>query len=92
MTEKYARSNTDVFELWGWYKRAIGSMSHESLPHRYWYYGNFSDGSVINKEIRVAYRRSVEIMNLFDQPMNVNSGSDIRSYIKSKQEGINSVL
>ena len=39
MTERYAGNNTEVFELWRWYREQIDINVVESLPSGYWGYG-----------------------------------------------------
>lgn len=39
MTERYAGSNTDVFELWRWYRDQVETNKVDGLPTRYWAYG-----------------------------------------------------
>ncbi len=39
MTERYAGGNTEVFELWRWYRERVEVNKVENLPNRYWAYG-----------------------------------------------------
>ncbi|WP_137222105.1 putative nucleotide-diphospho-sugar transferase [Shewanella sp. MEBiC00475] len=39
MTERYAGGNTEVFELWRWYRERIEANKVNNLPDRYWAYG-----------------------------------------------------
>ena len=81
MTEKYARSNTEVFELWAWYKRAISARSIDSLPSRYWHYSSFSNGSPIKKAARIAYRESRALMEKFPTPFDASGPSSYYEFL-----------
>lgn len=39
MTERYAGTNTEVYELWSWYGRKVKSKLLEDMPEHYWAYG-----------------------------------------------------
>lgn len=41
MTQRYAKDNFEVYELWAWYKREIekATESLDVIPSRYWFYG-----------------------------------------------------
>jgi len=39
MTERYAVSNTEVFELWRWYQEQVDNNQLDGLPDRYWAFG-----------------------------------------------------
>lgn len=68
MTQKYARGNTDVYELWSWYKREVDRHSEPSLPAGWWYYGTFSNGVAIPKTARRMYRDRGDLQREFGDP------------------------
>ncbi|WP_209318391.1 glycosyltransferase family protein [Falsiroseomonas selenitidurans] len=71
MTDRYARGNLAVFEVWTWYKRAIASRALPGIPRGWWTYGTFSDGTPIPKAVRVLYRTRQDLMNHFTDPFTV---------------------
>lgn len=75
MTERYAGTNTEVFEVWQWYKRRLLATSVPGIPPRYWSYGHFSNGLPIAKPMRELYRSRSDLMSYFDDPFDVNDNS-----------------
>jgi hypothetical protein len=75
MTAKYARGSLAVFEVWNWYKRAIAAMELPGIPHRYWYYSRFDDGTPIPKAARLLYRSQPDLMSRFSNPFASGEGS-----------------
>ena len=49
MTERYAKDNTEVYELWVAYRRWIELNTDPRIPSGYWYYNNLKDGTKITK-------------------------------------------
>ena len=75
MTERYAGSNTEVFEVWQWYKRKLVATAVANIPLRYWSYGHFSNGSRIPKQVRTFFRGRADLMAYFDDPFEVDGNS-----------------
>lgn len=75
MTQRYARDNTEVYELWWWYRQQVLSASSEAIPQGYWHYGTFDNGEKIPKAVRELYRARGDLRTAFDQPMRVGPGS-----------------
>ena len=75
MTERYAGANTEVFEVWQWYKRTLLSNAVTGIPPRYWSYAAFSNGAPIPKAARVFYRSRADLLRYFDDPFEVEGNS-----------------
>lgn len=75
MTVKYAKGNLAVLEVWNWYRRAIAAMEISGIPHRYWHYGRFDDGTPIPKTARLLYRSRPDLMSHFANPFASGEGS-----------------
>ena len=75
MTERYAGANTEVFEVWQWYKRTLLTTAVPGIPPRYWSYGTFSNGEKVPKPARVFYRNRADLMHFFDDPFEVEGNS-----------------
>lgn len=75
MTERYAQDNTEVYEIWNWYKRSLSHYTVPGIPRNYWRYGQFSNGVEISKGIRVFYRHREDLMSYFDDPYDVEGNS-----------------
>lgn len=70
MTQRYARENFEVYELWSWYRRQIGKYSEAGIPADWWRYGRFSNGAPVPKAARVLYRERQDLQQAFDDPFN----------------------
>jgi hypothetical protein len=68
MTERYARNQLAIFEIWNWYKRSIKEMEMAGIPKKYWHYSRFEDGTPIPKTARIAYRNRPDFMAHFPDP------------------------
>jgi len=68
MTQKYARGNTEVYELWSWYKRQVDKNVEAALPSGWWHYGRFSNGEAIPKSARRLYRDRADLRREFSDP------------------------
>jgi hypothetical protein len=75
MIEKNAADNTEVMELWNWYKRTLAANSIAEIPKGYWHYGTFSNGTAIPKDARVFFRRRADLMKFFEDPFSVEGNS-----------------
>ena len=68
MTERYARGNTEVFELVNWYKRRV---AHHSIPvadEWPWSYDKFDSGEKIPRRLRLLWRQRADLQTAFDDP------------------------
>ncbi len=75
MTERYAGTNIEVFEVWNWYKRVLRDNEIAGIPPRYWRYGHFSNGQPIPKAARLLYRSREDLMAYFEDPFDVDGNS-----------------
>ena len=75
MTERYAGANTEVFEVWHWYKRTLLETAVAGIPPRHWSYGQFSNGQPIPKPVRMYFRSRADLMGYFDDPFDVDGNS-----------------
>ncbi|WP_244530569.1 hypothetical protein [Salaquimonas pukyongi] len=74
MTRRYAGDNTEVYELWAWYKRCIAEATDDRIPDRWWHYGVYSSGSQIPKDARVLYRDREDLIDHFPNPFDSSNG------------------
>lgn len=75
MTYRYAKGQTEVFELWWWYNKAVERAVDSRLPERWWHYGTFGDGTKIPKPARELYRDRVDLRAAFPDPFAAGQGS-----------------
>lgn len=74
MTRRYAGENTEVYELWSWYKREIELFSTDAIPTGWWWYGTFDNGVRIPKAVREMYRNRGDLQKAFGNPIKLESG------------------
>lgn len=74
MTQRYARDNTEVYELWWWYRQQIECATDDRIPNRYWHYGHFDNGSPIPKPVRELYRDRQDLRKAFRNPSRTADG------------------
>ena len=67
MTERYARNQIGVYELWSWYRREVRKFAQPMTP-RQWYWGHFPDGTNVGSDIRRAYRSRPDLQVRFPNP------------------------
>jgi hypothetical protein len=75
MTQRYARDNIEVYELWWWYRNEVMAASDVGIPKGWWYYGTFDNGMKIPKSVRELYRDRRDLREAFPTPFNSGDGS-----------------
>ncbi len=74
MTQRYAQNNTEVYEIWAWYRRMIERFTAPEIPDGWWYYGRFDNGAEISKPQRVQYRQRPDLQKSFPDPFATKQG------------------
>jgi hypothetical protein len=87
MIEKNAADNTEVMEIWRWYKRTLAKNTYSHLPKGYWYYSQFDNGALIPKEARVFYRRRPDLMRFFSDPF-ATDGNSYFNWLKRENRSL----
>jgi hypothetical protein len=87
MIEKNAAYNTEVMEIWNWYKRTLAANSIAAMPKGYWHYGTFSNGVIIPKNARVFFRRRADLMKFFEDPFSIE-GNSYFDWIRRKEPSL----
>jgi hypothetical protein len=75
MTRRYAGPDTDIHEIWWWYKHEVERHREASIPQGWWHYGSFDNGDQIPKEMRRIYRDRKDLRDAFAFPRRVGPGS-----------------
>lgn len=75
MTQRYARDNVEVYEIWAWYRRQVEKFTDERIPKGWWYYATFENGAAIEKEMRVLYRENPNLQTTFPHPRRTEGNS-----------------
>lgn len=74
MTQRYARDNTEVYELWSWYRSAVQAATDPAVPDGYWHYKSFDNGVTIPAEARRLYRERKDLQAAFASPRTAEDG------------------
>lgn len=75
MTQRYAKDNVEIYELWWWYRHMVEELSSDDIPKGWWYYGTFDNGQKIAKDIRELYRDRQDLRAAFLDPLKTGPGS-----------------
>jgi hypothetical protein len=75
MTQRYARDNIEVYELWWWYYQQVQSATSSDIVRGWWYYGTFNNGEKIPKLVRELYRERHDLQKVFPDPFRAGAGS-----------------
>ncbi len=87
MIEKNARENTEVMELWNWYKRTLKDSSISEIPNGYWHYGCFDNGVKIPKAARVFFRERADLRKYFEDPF-ITGGDSFFSWLSREEPSL----
>ena len=68
MTQRYAGENTDIHEIWWWYRAEVLRNRDPAIPDAYWAYGTFEDGLPIPGNLRELYRSRPDARAEFPRP------------------------
>lgn len=74
-TQRYARDNIEIYELWWWYNQQIAAATSPEIPKGWWHYGSFDNGLTIPKSVRVLYRERIDLRNAFPAPLKTKGHS-----------------
>jgi len=83
MTRRYAGDNSEVFELWWWYRRQVRANFDPRVARPWWHYAWFDNGEPIAKEMRVLYRTREDLKRAFPNPFRTGNGS-FREWLKTE--------
>ena len=86
MTGRYARDNSEVHEIWWWYKSMVASATSPGIPDRYWHFGSFADGTPIDTPCRRLYRSREDLKRAFPQPFDVGPGTYAEWYAANEAQ------
>jgi hypothetical protein len=75
MTERYARGNLLVHEIWAWYRRSVRAATSDELDPSWWHYGQFENSDPIPTEARRLYRTRQDLREAFPNPYAVGPGT-----------------
>jgi hypothetical protein len=68
MTRRYAKDQIVVYELWRWYRGQVERATSPQIPERHWAFGNFEDGTAIERSHRLLYRERQDLQEHFRNP------------------------
>jgi hypothetical protein len=83
MTRVYAQDNTEVYELWSWYKRMVDQNSVGTVPTSWWQYGQFSNGVKIPRVARLLYRDREDLRAEYADPFDASERASYFNWLVS---------
>lgn len=75
MTQRYAKGNTEVYELWWWYREAVAAETSPGIPKGWWRYNAFDNGVKVPKFARELYRQRSDLRTAFRKPFQTGADS-----------------
>lgn len=75
MTRRYAADNTEIYELWWWYRQDVIRNTDPAIPKGWWHYGTFDNGVRIEKSLRELYRVRTDLRDAFPDPFKAEGWS-----------------
>jgi hypothetical protein len=87
MTRRYAKDNTEVYELWSWYRRKVDAFTDPAIPGSFWHYAIFENGRMISKDARTLYRHRVDLRAAFLDPFQTQHHSYF-DWLKSEEPSL----
>jgi len=85
MTQRYARDNIEVYEIWAWYKAQVDAASEARIPDGYWHFKSFDDGTPIPDAARRLYRERKDLRSAFPDPWNTTEGG-LKAWLLSQTD------
>jgi len=80
MTRRYAKDQIVVYELWRWYREQVARATSAAVPDRYWAFGQFEDGTPIERAHRLLYRERQDLQAHFKNPFS----SDFVAWLRAE--------
>jgi len=80
MTRRYAKEQIVVYELWRWYREQVAQATSAAVPDRYWAFGQFEDGTPIERAHRLLYRDRQDLQAHFKDPFS----SDFVAWLRAE--------
>jgi hypothetical protein len=75
MTRRYAKENSEIYELWEWYRNEVIKATDFRIPKGWWHYGTYDNGESIDKSARELYRHRQDLRAAFPDPFMTGQGS-----------------
>lgn len=72
MAAKYGASNNIIQELWTWYEKQLMDYGHKEFFRYPWVYNFFSNGEKITDEMRILYRKRLDLQQYFQDPFDLS--------------------
>ena len=69
-----------VYELWRWYREQVAQATSAAVPDRYWAFGQFEDGTPIERAHRLLYRDRQDLQAHFKDPFS----SDFVAWLRAE--------
>ena len=88
MTQKYAKDNFEVYELWCWYRNEVKRWAEKRIPKSWWAYGKYANGEPINNDERGLYRSRRDLRLSFADPFGYDDGCRFYSWLRGEEDRV----
>jgi hypothetical protein len=85
MTQRYAKDNIEIYEIWAWYRSKIEELATPGIPDKWWHYATFDNGIVISKRARDIYRQRLDLQQAFPDPFRTSEGAGYYHWLLTTQ-------
>jgi hypothetical protein len=88
MTQRYARDNVVVYEVWSWYRRLVAEHVARGIPDHWWHFGQFSNGAEIARSVRLLYRDRRDLQAAFPDPYDASSEESYWMWLQANEPAL----
>jgi hypothetical protein len=85
MTQKYARDNFQVYELWAWYRRQVMRHTDKRIPKTWWAYARYANGETVQRGDRLLYRSRPDLKRSFANPFGDDDDCGYFRWLQNEQ-------
>ena len=86
MIERYGGDSVEAVEIWSWYRRQVARRQPAGVPHGYWHYAAFTDGTAVPRAARLLYRERRDLRTAFDDPF--DAAGPFRAWLSEEQPAL----
>jgi hypothetical protein len=86
MTQKYAKDNFEIYELWCWYRKEVKRWVEKRIPKLWWAFGEYANGQPINKDERSLYRLRRDLRLSFADPFGNEDGGRFYNWLRGEKK------
>jgi hypothetical protein len=86
MTQKYARENSEIYELWSWYRHEVKRLAEPRIPKDWWAFGRYANAEKIAREERLIFRTRLDLKRTFMDPFGYEDQCGFFHWLRLEQQ------